>query len=268
MSTIVEELKKHNVSLTEKFEDISVKVEDFNIYDIFKSNLAEGGSADASIILIQNLEKKLFKKFEFLDEKMKKTDEDSYRFKNEFSNNKIQLENINKALNILKEENEKHNKNGVLLKNLIDEKYNEMDAKLKDLNSQINDSFLIQINQLKENQKEEFNKVLEETKSQNNLTLQNQEEDAKSKASGAQAVGMNEGELKIVKECIRKTVEFEKTFKVFVNQVNIDNIKGELAKMHEALNHKLNSSDIADVKEMLSNIFFLNLTKNAFSTTI
>ena len=101
-------------------------------------------------------------------------------------------------------------------------------------------------------QREEVSKAFEENKSQMNSTQQNQEEDAKSKQSGALPVGMNESELKLVKECIKKTVEFEKTFKVFVNQVNIDNVKSELTKMHEALSHKLNSSDIADVKEMLS----------------
>jgi hypothetical protein len=208
------------------------------------------------MILIKNLEKKLFKKFEFIDEKMKKTEEDSYRYKNEISNNKIQLENINKTLNLLKDENEKHNKNGLLMKNLIDEKYNQMEAKLKDLNTQINDSILIQLNQLREMQREEVNKAIEETRSQISNTQQNLDEDAKSRQSGQMPVGMNEGEFKIVKECIRKTMEFEKSFKVFVNQVNIDNIKSEFVKMHEALNHKLNSSDIADVKDMLSNNLF------------
>jgi len=255
VNSLIEELKKSNDKLTKDFESISIKVEDFNIYDIFKSNLAEGGSADASIILIQNLEKKLFKKFEFIDDKLKKSDEESYRYKNEFSNNKIQFENFTKALNLLKEENEKHNKNGNLLKTLIDEKYTETEAKLKDLNAQINDSILIQLNQLKETQKEEINKVIEETKNHIISTQQNNEDENRSK-NETQGMGMSEGDLKMVKECIKKTVEFEKTFKVFVNSVNIDNIKSELVKIHESLNSKLNASDITDVKEMLCNSIF------------
>jgi len=257
-------MKKNNDKLSQKFEEISIKVEDFNIYDLFKSNVTEGGTADASIILIQNLEKKLFKKFEFIDEKMKKTEEDSFRYKNEFSNNKIQLENINKALNLLKEENVKHNKNAVLLKNLIEEKYIELDLKIKDLNTQITDSVLTQIHQLREMLKEEVSKALEENKSLMLITQQNQEEDAKSRNSGAQPVGLKEGELKIVKECIKKTADFEKTFKVFVNQVNIENVKAELAKMNEALNSKLNSTDIADVKDMLSMFFLIIFFTSVF----
>ncbi len=257
-------MKKNNDKLSQKFEEISIKVEDFNIYDLFKSNVTEGGTADASIILIQNLEKKLFKKFEFIDEKMKKTEEDSFRYKNEFSNNKIQLENINKALNLLKEENVKHNKNAVLLKNLIEEKYIELDLKIKDLNTQITDSVLLQIHQLREMLKEEVSKALEENKSLMLITQQNQEEDAKSRNSGAQPVGLKEGELKIVKECIKKTADFEKTFKVFVNQVNIENVKAELAKMNEALNSKLNSTDIADVKDMLSMFFLIIFFTSVF----
>jgi len=259
VNSIIEEIKKNNDKLVKDFEEMSVKVEDFNIYDIFKSNLAEGGSADASIILIQNLEKKLFKKFEFIDDKLKRSEEDSYRYKNEFSNFKIQIENLNKSINLLKDENEKNNKNGVSLKSLIEEKYLEMDAKLKDLNSQITDTVLIQINQLKEFQKEELNRAMEENRSHINLTIQNNEEEIKSRNGAAQNVGMSEHELKLVRECTRKTMEFEKNFKVFVNQVNIDNIKSELAKLHEALNQKLNSSDIADVKEMLSKLLYFTL---------
>jgi hypothetical protein len=252
VSALIEELKKNNDKLLKDFEEISIKVEDFNIYDLFKSNVAEGGSADASIILIQDLEKKLFKKFEFIDDKLKKSEEDSYRYKNEFSNNKIQLENVNKTINLLKEENEKHHINEKALKELINQKYIEIDAKLKDLNSQINETILLQINELKELQKEEMNKAIEETKS--NYVSANNEEENKSKNSTPTA-GLNEHEMKMVKDCIKKTIEFEKTFKVFVNQVNIDNIKSELAKINEALGNKLNISDIADIKEILCKIF-------------
>jgi len=69
----IEEIKKNNDKLVKDFQEMSVKIEDFNVYDLFKSNLADGGSSDASVILIQNLEKKLFKKFEFIDDKLKKS---------------------------------------------------------------------------------------------------------------------------------------------------------------------------------------------------
>ncbi len=231
---------------------MSVKIEDFNVYDLFKSNLADGGSSDASVILIQNLEKKLFKKFEFIDDKLKKSEEDTYRYKNEFANFKNQIENLNKAINLLKEENEKHHKNGNSMNNKFEERYLEINAKIKDLNSQITDTILDKIKDIMQAQKEEFNKAIEENKSQINYTLQNNEEESNSRGNG-QGSGMNEQELKLIRECTKKTLEFEKNFKVFVNSSNIDNIKSEIVKLHEALNLKLNINDISDFKEMLSN---------------
>jgi len=253
VNTVIEELKKSNEKLVKYIEEVSLKVQDFNIYDIFQSNVSEGSTADASIILIQNLEKKLFKKFEFIDEKLKKVEEDTYRYKNEISNFKILIENSNKAMNLLKEENEKHNKNEACLRTFIEGKYTELETKLKEIKDQyinINDSFELKINHLKESQKEELNKAIEESKSHIITTQHNFEEDNKSKNS---VPAMNEAEMKMVKECIKKTLEFEKNFKVFVNAVNIEHLKSEIAKMHDALNLKLNISDIEDFKESLCN---------------
>ena len=65
------DVKKNNDNLKSDFEDISVKVNDFDIYELFKNNTSESGSIDTSAILIQNLEKKLFKKFELIDTNLK-----------------------------------------------------------------------------------------------------------------------------------------------------------------------------------------------------
>lgn len=212
--------------------------------------MEEGGSADASVILIQNLEKKLFKKFEFIDDKIRKTEEESYRYKNEFSNNKIQIENINKAINLLKEENERHTNNGALLKELINRKYSELDLKLNDLDNHISSSILKQINELKDYQQSQINKAFEENKILKEME-NTDEEDNNKKGEQPNTIGISEGEMKMVKDCIKKTIEFEKNFKVFVNSVNIDHIKAELAKMHEALATKLGPNDLLGIKETL-----------------
>lgn len=233
-----------------------MKLEDFNIYDIFKSNLTEGGSTDASIILIQNLEKKLFKKFEFIDEKIKRSEEEAYRFKNELSNNKIQLENLNKGINLLKDESEKLNKNGGLLKELINQKYLEFDNKLSELDNNINNSVLAQINELKEFQRNEIDKALEENKNLKEAADIEEEEKLKSELEEKNNIGLSEGDMKLVKDCIKRTIEFEKTFKVFVNSINVDNIKAEFAKIQEALGNKLSAIDLLDIKDTLS-IFYI-----------
>ena len=72
----VEEVNKKFFLFKEEFDKIKVKVEDFNIYDIFKGDASNGGNVDVNNALIQALEKKVFKKFELYDEKNKKNEQD------------------------------------------------------------------------------------------------------------------------------------------------------------------------------------------------
>jgi hypothetical protein len=243
------DVKKNNDNLKSDFEDISVKVNDFDIYELFKNNTSESGSIDTSAILIQNLEKKLFKKFELIDTNLKKQNEDVFRTKNEMGNIKLLVDNNNKNLNKINEEVEKIKKESEVIKGLLDEKIKEIEEKLKELSNQINESIINQINEMKEKHKEDMKNLIEETKSNYNITLQ--EEEAKSRS---QQPGVSDGELKVIRDCIKKTSDFEKTFKVFVASVNIDNIKNELGKMRESLDGKLNVSDVTDFKESLCKI--------------
>ena len=56
----------------EEFDKIKVKVEDFNIYDIFKGDASSGGNVDVTNALIQALEKKVFKNLNYMMKKIKK----------------------------------------------------------------------------------------------------------------------------------------------------------------------------------------------------
>ena len=59
-----EEINKKLIKFNEEFDKIKVKVEDFNIYDILKSESGDGANLDATKALVMNLENKVFKKFE------------------------------------------------------------------------------------------------------------------------------------------------------------------------------------------------------------
>ena len=75
----VEEINKKFLLFKEEFDKVKIKVEDFNIYDIFKGEASNGGNVDVTSALIQTLEKKVFKKFELYDEKNKKNEEDLFK---------------------------------------------------------------------------------------------------------------------------------------------------------------------------------------------
>ena len=89
-------------SIKKKMEDISVKVMDFDVFDVFKESGMEGGSVDAAKVLIKNLEQKFTHKNEIIDEKMKKNEEDIYKLKNDFQNLKNESDVISYNLNNFK----------------------------------------------------------------------------------------------------------------------------------------------------------------------
>jgi hypothetical protein len=80
------------------YDEIKVKVEDFNIYELFKDN--GDGNLDASKILIQALENKVFKKFGLIEDRIKINETDIFNIKNNLTNYDNLIESI-------KRENEK-----------------------------------------------------------------------------------------------------------------------------------------------------------------
>ena len=74
-----EEINKKYIEFKEQLDNMRVKVEDFNIYDLFKGESGDGGNIDVSKALIMNLENKIFKKFDLYDEKNKKNETDLFK---------------------------------------------------------------------------------------------------------------------------------------------------------------------------------------------
>jgi len=91
------------------YDEIKVKVEDFNIYELFKDN--GDGNLDASKILIQALENKVFKKFGMVDERMKKNETDIFNIKNNITNYDNLIESIKRENEKLKKLFEEYDKN-------------------------------------------------------------------------------------------------------------------------------------------------------------
>ena len=118
-----EEIRKKIGDLEKDLENIKVKIQDFNIYDMFKDS--GDGNLDASKILISALENKVFKKFELEDEKMKKTDEGVFK-------NKQDIQNLVNSVNSTRLMNEN-------MKNALEENEQKMNDKLNKLLKEINE---------------------------------------------------------------------------------------------------------------------------------
>ena len=95
-------IKEINDDLKKMKEDMSKvkeKVEDFNIYDLFKTDSGDT-NVDVAKGLVQALENKVFKKFGFYDIKLKKSDEEIFQ-------NQSDIKNINALIDGLKEKENK-----------------------------------------------------------------------------------------------------------------------------------------------------------------
>jgi len=65
-------LQEENLEIKKQLENINVKLADINIFDLFKDLNLNEGSVDVAKALILNLEKKVFQKIAFMDERDKK----------------------------------------------------------------------------------------------------------------------------------------------------------------------------------------------------
>lgn len=244
MNNNLGEVSKKSEEFQKTMEEISVKIQDFNIYDLFKSNSSEGGSTDVSVILVQNLEKKVFKKFEFMDEKTKKQDEEGYKLKNEISNVKNMIETLSKNVVNLKQEYDIVFSDNNIVMDGFKEKLDEIEAKFEGLYNKIMENI--------ENKEKAFREIQEGSQKLDNESQNNNVED-KSKISAS----MSEAELKMVKDCTKKVLDLEKSFKVFINSLNIEHIRNDIAKLNEQVNGKVNANEVNDMKDNMSKIILI-----------
>ena len=240
------DINKKNTEFEKTMEDVSVKMQDFNIYDLFKGSGGEGGSPDVSVVLIQNLEKKVFKKFEFIDEKAKKQDEENYKHKNEMGNMKNNVENINKQINNY------INDNDIVFGdiNIVIDEYRE---KLEEIELKMEKVFK-NIKKEIENKEKAFTDIQNNAvKFDNDSNQEKNNDDNKSRLSGN---NFSEVEMKMVRDCAKKVSELEKHFKILVANINIDSIKHDIGKLNENVALKANSNDVFEMKDNICKIFF------------
>jgi hypothetical protein len=244
MSEELEILQKTVDPMKETIENINVKVMDFNIYDLFKSGGEGGGSMDAAVLLVQNLDNKITQKLTFVDKKIKILEEDNFKNKNEIANLKSVNDGVNRSLQNLKEDADKMNqRNNLLIKEIqsIDEKSEE---KIQENYNKIMTIIDDNIKEIKEflAQREE-NLVVKTTDNEEKSDM------TKTKMMATGQVGLNENDMKKFKEMSKKINELDKNFKFFTANVNIDFIRSELTRLSESLNEKTTVSELHELRE-------------------
>ena len=82
----VKDIKNKLFTMNTDFDKVKVKVEDFNVYDLFKGEGKDGVDIDAAKILIMNLENKMNKRFDIMEEKNKNNEKDIFKIQEDLKN--------------------------------------------------------------------------------------------------------------------------------------------------------------------------------------
>ena len=238
-----ESFKAESDLMKKKMEEISIKVMDFNIYDIFKESAISGGSIDASKILIKNLEQKFTQKNEIIDEKIKKNEEDIYKLKNDFQNLKNESDvishNLDNFKNKIKELVEQVGKTNDNNSNLV----NEMGSKVTENYKKI----LQKIEEEKNNTKKNFEKIKKQIKL---LSNKDNDDDNKDKING---MGLSDEDLKIMSDLTKRLNEAEKTIsKIVSNSFDLSKMKEEFMKLESELTQKISKKEFYELQDRVN----------------
>ena len=157
-------INNNNLDIKEIKDEMLIKVNDFNVYDIFKDISDSGGDIEASKILIQALDRKTQERFKFLEEKLKNDEQETLKIKTDMTNIKNNSSFEKRNLTTIKEQiiklqneidlNKKNNsekitKNKDEIESMKEKEINNLEnlnSQFKDINNKINNlSSIIQI---------------------------------------------------------------------------------------------------------------------------
>lgn len=192
-------------------ENLKIKMEDFNIFDIIKGKseggsknrfkIDSGGNSDQIVALVQNIERKTFKKFDMVDEKIKVFQDEIYKKKNEITNLTTMIDTLSKSLNNHKDSfSNELVENIQSIKEIINFKENELKNNFQDQFNNLNEAF--------ENKLKDFNG--------NFNTLPNEKKDEEiEKEIEKSKPGLSETEMKLLKDLTKKVHELDRAFRIF-----------------------------------------------------
>ena len=236
-------------SIKKKIEDISVKVMDFDVYDVFKESSMGGGSVDAAKVLIKNLEQKFTHKNEIIDEKMKKNEEDIYKLKNDFQNVKNESDVISHNLNSFQDK----------IKELVEQVgyTNDSNSNLvNEINGKITETYKKLLQKIEE-EKNELKKNIEKIKRQ--MKLATNKENIDTEKTRSHGNGLSDEDLKLISDLTRRMNEAEKSLKsLYSITPEISKMKEKIIKLENGLTLKANQIDFEESNEKLNNQINMN----------
>ena len=248
----INELYQKSEEHDKLIDDLAVKSSNF---DIFKMVQDSGdGSIDMSKILVKSLEERVFKKFEIVDLRYKQEAGEIMRSKKNLENLNILAEKNDREINDLKEGEIKLKEEFENLKNLVDSNTKKYDELIKEKENNQNGS----IEDLKNELEKRINEMEDQLKNQMKEGMNNKQKNEGEKE------GINDEKNKYDEEIInllekkfgdlrKKTNDLDNSFKLFIKDLDIDEIKKNIKDLKFELEQKL-------TKESLKELYNLHLS--------
>ena len=240
----IKNLKEQTEKLGKELTNIKERLQDFNIYDMFK----EGGDGDVDITkaLIKALESKTNKRFDLFEEKYKLLSTENFKNKDDIKNQGIV---INGQKIIIEKNNEKISK---LLEDQKNKEISDKELKEKE-NEELNKKFEEIIKSIEALGENYDNKLLElETK----LSEQQKQSpvlvtDIKPEKKQDKKKLENEN---IIKEYNERILELEKNIRQLLKKLNIEELNSNLAILQKEISKKGNQGAIDELIDRLYNV--------------
>ena len=240
----IKNLKEQTEKLGKELTNIKERLQDFNIYDMFK----EGGDGDVDITkaLIKALESKTNKRFDLFEEKYKLLSTENFKNKDDIKNQGIL---INGQKIIIEKNNEKISK---LLEDQKNKEISDKELKEKE-NEELNKKFEEIIKSIEALGENYDNKLLElETK----LSEQQKQApvlvtDIKPEKKQDKKKLENEN---IIKEYNERILELEKNMRQLLKKLNIEELNSNLAILQKEISKKGNQGAIDELIDRLYNV--------------
>lgn len=235
--SIIKQIKEINdklISLSLNYEEMNTKVNKINISDLLNECRTDGGSIDLSKVLIANLEQKIFKKFSFMDEKHKQISDDHFK--------------TNKTLNDITMKFEANE----LSIDQLGKQYPLLNDMMKDINNHI-DHVEFSLNEKINKRQQAIIETSNEVKGINECISKLKDNiDSIAKESKKTGTVMNDNDLQIIKEQIKRINDLERRLQNLGQSVNLDIIKDDINKLKADINRKSNNTDVYNLTDKLN----------------
>ena len=240
----IKNLKEQTEKLGKELTNIKERLQDFNIYDMFK----EGGDGDVDITkaLIKALESKTNKRFDLFEEKYKLLSTENFKNKDDIKNQGIL---INGQKIIIEKNNEKISK---LLEDQKNKEISDKELKEKE-NEELNKKFEEIIKSIEALGENYDNKLLELEKKLSEQQKQSPVLVTDIKPEKKQDKKKIENE-NIIKEYNERILELEKNMRQLLKKLNIEELNSNLAILQKEISKKGNQGAIDELIDRLYNV--------------